>query len=120
MSDILTSREIADAVRDIRPHVEQLTERFKDAALRHVAAERAYKLKEAEVFLEAKGNGATDEMAKRVALVEAEAEKTALDELAAEKAAARLGSDAWQSVLDVYSALSHTLNRELKWHQQAS
>jgi hypothetical protein len=120
VTDVLTTREIMDAVHDVTPHVQALTETFKEAAHRHVLAKRVFELKEADAFLQAKESGATDEMAKRIALIKASDEKEAMDTLAAEKAAARLGSDAWQSVLDVYSALSHTLNRELKWHQQAS
>lgn len=114
MSDVLTTRELMDAVGDVRPHVEQLTETYKNAAVAHLAAKRAYELKEADAFLAAKKDGATDAMATRIALIKASDEKQAMDNLAAEKASARLGSDAWQSVLDVYSALSHTLNRELK------
>jgi hypothetical protein len=114
MSSVLTTREIMDAVHQVTPHVEKLTEDYKQAALAHLAAKRAYDLKEADAFLQAKNDGATDEMAKRIALIKASDERAAMEQAAAEKASARLGSDAWGTVLDVYSALSHTLNRELK------
>jgi hypothetical protein len=114
MTGPLTTREIMSAVHDVVPHVESLTEGYKQAAIAHLAAKRAFDLKEADAFLQAKKDGATDESAKRIALIKASDFKATMEELAAEKAAARLGSDAWQHVLDVYSALSHTLNRELK------
>lgn len=114
MSGPLTTREIMDAVHGVTPHVEKLTEDYKQASLRYLAAKRAFELKEADAFLKAKADKATDEMARRIALIKASEEKEAMDAAAAEKSSARLGSDAWQSVLDVYSALSHTLNRELK------
>lgn len=111
---VLTTREIMDAVHDVLPHVQQLTEGYRDASVAHLAAKRKFEIAEADAFLQAKKDKATDEMAKRIALIKASDEKAEMDRLAAEKAAARLGSDAWQAVLDVYSALSHTLNRELK------
>lgn len=114
MSGVLTTRELMDAVHGVTPHVEKLTEDYKQASLVHMAAKRAYDLAEADAFLQAKKDGATDEMAKRIALIKASSEREAMERAAAEKASARLGSDAWGTVLDVYSALSHTLNRELK------
>lgn len=117
MSDALTAKEIADEIRGVRSEILRMVESFKAASVDHLGAERAYKRHEAATFLEAKANGATDEMAKRIALVESEELKEVMDNLAAEKAAARLGSETWQAFMDCYSALSHALNRELKWHQ---
>jgi hypothetical protein len=117
MSSVLTSREIADMVRNVYPHVEKLTEDYKQASIEHLRAKRRYDIREADEFLKAKNAGATDEMAKRIALIKASDEKEAMEDAAAEKAAARLGSEAWQHLLDVYSALSHVLNRELKAFQ---
>lgn len=115
MSDgFLTTREIMDAVREVRPHVEQLTERYDKAAAAHGKAKIAFERAEAEAFLAAKRDGATDELAKRMALIAAADQREEMIRLAEDKAAARLGSDAWQHVLDVYVACSHTLNRELK------
>lgn len=114
MSGVLTTRELMDAVREVRPHVEELTETFKQASIAHLGAKRKFELAEADAFLKAKEDGATDEMAKRIATIKASDQKAEMDRLAAEKASARLGSEAWQAVLEVYSALSHTLNREIK------
>lgn len=117
MSSVLTSREIADMVRNVYPHVEKLTEDYKQASIEHLRAKRRYDIREADEFLQAKAKGATDEMAKRIALIKASDEKEAMEDAAAEKAAARLGSESWQHLLDVYSALSHVLNREIKAFQ---
>lgn len=114
MSEPLTTREIMSAVHGVTPHIEALTEKYRAASVEHLAAKVAFEQKEAEAFLRAIEAGMPQEAAKRAALIESRVEREAMLRCAEEKAAARLGSDAWQHVLDVYSALSHTLNRELK------
>ena len=114
MSQPLTTREIMTAVHGVTPHIESLTEKYRAASVAHLSAQVAYEQKEAEAFLEAIEAGLPQEAAKRKALLASRSEREEMLRLKEEKAAARLGSDAWQHVLDVYSALSHTLNRELK------
>lgn len=110
----LSSRELMDAVKEVRPHVEALTNEYREAAVAFLTAERIYKLAEARAFLDAKKEGATDEMAKRIAVLNTTEEKKVLDEALAIKQASKLGGDAWQRVLETYSALSNVLNRELR------
>lgn len=109
-----------EAVREIRPHIEQLEQTHKQAKASHLAAKRRYDLAEADAFLKAKKDGATDEMAKRIALIKASDLKAEVDDLAAEYSSARLGSEAWQRVMEFYAALSHSLNREIKLAMQDS
>lgn len=117
MTDVLTTREIADAVAPVRAHVEELTAAYKDAAVAYAAAKVVLERAEAEAFLQAKSEKATDETARRLAVLATTDQRIAVEELKAEKSAARLGTDAWQHVLDVYTSLNHTLNRELKAFQ---
>lgn len=117
MTDVLTTREIADAVAPVREHVEELTMAYKDAAVAYAAAKIALERAEAEAFLKAKGEKATDATARQLAILATTDQRAIVEELAAEKSAARLGTDAWQHVLDVYTSLNHTLNRELKAFQ---
>jgi hypothetical protein len=114
MTTLLTTRELFDAARELGPRVEAMTKVYEEASLALITAKERYELAEADAFLEAKRDGATDEMAKRIALIKASKERREVQLLTAQKAAARLGSDKFQSFLDAYSAISHTLNRELK------
>lgn len=111
---VLTTREIADAVHDITPHVAELERKYLEAATALVKAEEAHDTAEAAAFLAAVEDGATTETAKRKALLATIELKSEVRRLKEQKAAARIGSEAWNRVLDVWSATSHTLNREIK------
>lgn len=111
---VLTTRELMDAVRAVTPHVDEMVKAYEQASLEYLQAKVAFDRKEADAYLEAKQTGATEGMAKRIASIKASDERFEMDRAAAAKAAARLGSDSWGQVLEFYSALSHTLNRELK------
>lgn len=114
MTTNLTSRELFDEARDIGPHVEAMTRTYEEASLAYQKAKDAYELAEANAFLEAVEAGAKIETAKRIARIKSSNEKKEMDRLAAVKAAARLGSDKWQTLLETYTAISHVLNREIK------
>lgn len=114
MNGALTSKELLDEIRSIRPHVEKLTQDYLTAANRYVLAKRAFDLAEADAFLKAKKDGATDEMAKRIALIKSSDEKEAMEQLLEEKRASKLGSDSWQALLQAVSSTSYALNQELK------
>lgn len=92
----LTAKELLDEIRSIRPHVERLTNDYLTAANRYVVARRNFDIAEANAFLKAKQDGATDEMAKRIALIKASDEKEVMEQLLEEKRAAKLGSDSWR------------------------
>lgn len=111
---VLTTREIADAVRDITPHIQDLEQKYLQAAKALTDAEIAFDEAEAQAFINAVDEGATGELAKRKATLATLDKKREVKRLKEEKAAARIGSEAWGKVLDVWSATSHTLNREIK------
>lgn len=113
----LTARELMDAIKEVRPHVEGLTQMYLTAANRYVVAKRSFDLPEADAFLKAKKDGATDEMAKRIALIKASDDKERMEQLLEEKRAAKLGSDAWQGLLGALASTSYALNQELKAFQ---
>lgn len=114
MSSALTTRELMDEIKSVRPHVKELTQRYLTAANRYVLAKQAFDLKEADEYLKAKANGATEGMAKRIALIKASDEKQEMEQLLAEKQAAKLGSENWQDLLGAIASTSYALNQELK------
>lgn len=111
---VLTTREIADAVHAIEPHVADLEQKYLSAAKALTDAEIALEEAEAQAFIDAVDAGATGELAKRKASLATLELKREVKRLKEQKAAARIGSEAWGKVLDVWSATSHTLNREIK------
>jgi hypothetical protein len=114
LSDNVTARELLDLLKEIKPNVGALTDTYQSAATELVTAEQAFALKEADAFLKAVEGGATQEAAKRIALIKASDERRRVAELKERKAAARLGSDAWQHFLEAVEATGHAYNRELK------
>lgn len=114
MSDVLTAAEMLANIKQARQHANQLIADYRDATARYLRAKSDFEKAEAEAFIAAKEVKASDELAKRIALLKTTTERAAMEAALEDKRIYKLDGDIWTAVFQALTATSYALNSEVK------